>query len=114
MKLKSFNQHINEAYDPNDERYAKLRSLGLTDEPLTEERIQGLQEEWGNDDEITRLVQALKRRTEDMIDKWFPTDDPNDSTAEYHFQEYFDMLEELSADELGMLEYLVVQKWAGY
>jgi hypothetical protein len=114
MKLKSFNEHLNEAYDPNDERYAKLRSLGLTDEPEADERIQGLQEEWGNDDEITRLNLALKRRTEDLIDKWFPTDDPADPTAEDHFQEYFDMLEELGPDELGMLEYLVIQKWNGY
>jgi CHASE3 domain sensor protein len=114
MKLKNFSQHINEAYDPNDERYAKLRSLGLTDEPELEDRMQGLQQEWGDDYEIMRLTQALKKRTEDLIDKWFPTDDPADSTAEEHFQEYFDMLQELSTDELGMLEYLVVQKWAGY
>jgi hypothetical protein len=113
MKLKSFSQHINEAYDPNDERYAKLRSLGLTDEPDVQERIEGLQDEWSDDDEIMRLTQALKRRTGDLVDKWFPTDDPNDSTAEEHLDDYFDMLGELSADELGMLEYLVIQKLNG-
>jgi len=114
MKLKTFNQHVTEAYNPNDERYTRLRSLGLTAEPELEDRIQGLQEEWGNDDEITRLTLALKKRTEDLIYKWFPTDEPKDQTAEEHFQEYFEMLEELGPDELGMLEYLVIQKWHGY
>jgi hypothetical protein len=115
MKLKSFIDHINEAtYNPNDERYSKLRSLGLTDEPDVQERIEGLQEEWSDDSEITRLTQDLKKRTNDLIDKWFPTEDQNDTTANEHFQDYVEMLEELSADEMGMLEWLVTQKWHGY
>jgi hypothetical protein len=114
MKIKSFIDHINEAYDPNDERYAKLRSLGLTDEPDMQERIEGLQEEWSDDSEIMRFTQDLKKRTNDLIDKWFPTEDPNDSTAEEHFQDYVEMLEELDAYDLGMLEYIVLQQKSGY
>jgi hypothetical protein len=114
MKLKNFADHINEAYNPNDERYSKLKSLGLTEEPDLQERIDGLLKEWSNDDKITRLHLSLKRRTEDMISKWFPVDDPNDSTADEHFQDYVEMLEELSADEMGMLEWLVTQQWHGY
>jgi hypothetical protein len=49
-----------------------------------------------------------------MIRKWFPTEDQNDTTANEHFQDYVEMLEELSADEMGMLEWLVTQKWHGY
>lgn len=114
MKLKSFNEHLNEAYNPNDERFAKLRKLGLADEPEMDDRMHGLQDEWMNDEEITRLVSALRRRTSDMIHKWFPVDDPSDSTAEQHFEEYVEMLDELGPDELGFLEYMVMQYNNGY
>ena len=114
MKLKSFNEHLNEAYNPNDERFAKLRKLGLADEPEMDDRMHGLQDEWMNDEEITRLVMALRNRTSDMIHKWFPVDDPSDSTAEQHFEEYVEMLDELGPDELGFLEYMVMQYNNGY
>jgi len=119
MKLKSFIDHINEAkynpkptYNPNDEHYLKLKSLGLTEEPDLQERIEGLQKEWSDDIEIMRLTQNLKKRTNDLIDKWFPVKDQNDTTANEHFQDYVEMLEEVY--ELGMLEWLVTQKWHGY
>ena len=114
MKLKSFRQHINEAYNPNDERYARLRELGLADDPEMDDRINGLLEEWGDDPEITRLVTALKSRTVSMINKWFPAEDPIDPTAEEHFQEYVDMIQELSAEDMGFLEYMVLQHYNGY
>jgi hypothetical protein len=114
MKLKSFNEHVNEAYNPNDERFARLRELGLADDPEMEDRMNGLMEEWGDDPEITKLITALRARTVRMIGKWFPTEDPMDSTAEEHFQEYVDMLQELGADELGFLEYMVLQYYNGY
>jgi hypothetical protein len=114
MKLKSFNEHLNEAYNPNDERFAKLRKLGLADEPEMDDRMHGLQDEWMNDEEITRLVNELRKRTSDVIHKWFPVDDPIDSTAEQHFEEYIEMLDELGPDELGFLEYMVMQYNNGY
>ena len=114
MKLKSFNEHIHEAFNPNDERYSKIRKLGLSPEPEMDDRMHGLQDEWMNDEEITRLVSKLRSRTLTMINKWFPTDDNSDSTAAEHFEEYADMLGELGAEELGFLEYMALQHWNGY
>lgn len=114
MKLKSFNDHINEAYNPNDPGFSRLRKLGLADEPEMDDRMHGLQDDWMNDEEITRLVRELRKRTSDMIHKWFPVEDPMDSTAEEHLQEYVEMLEELGADEMGFLEYMVLQYNNGY
>ena len=114
MKLKSFNEHLNEAYNPNDERFAKLRKLGLAEEPEMDDRMHGLQDEWMNDEEITRLVKALRDRSSDMIRKWFPVDDPSDSTAEEHFQEYIEMLDEVGLEEMGFLEYIALQYYNGY
>ena len=114
MKLKNFADHINEAYNPNDERYSKLRSLGLTDEPELDDRMQGMLEEWRNDEEITRLIKALTVRSTDVIRKWFPVDDPSDSTAEEHFQEYIEMLDEVGLQEMGFLEYIALQYYNGY
>ena len=114
MKLKNFADHINEAYNPNDERYSKLRSLGLTEEPELDDRIQGMLDEWANDEEITRLVKALRDRSTDVIRKWFPVDDPSDSTAEEHFQEYIEMLDEVGPNEMGFLEYIALQYYRGY
>lgn len=114
MKLKSFNEHIHEAFNPNDERYSKLKKFGLANEPEMDDRMHGLQKEWGDDAEITRLVSKLRSRTLTMINKWFPTDDELDSTAAEHFEEYADMLGELGADEMGFLEYMVLQHYNGY
>ena len=118
MKLKSFNDHINEnkesGYNPNDPNFLRLKQLGLADEPEMDDRMHGLQDEWVNDEEITRLVTALRNRTSDMIHKWFPVEDPMDSTADEHFQEYVEMLDEVGADEMGFLEYMVLQYNNGY
>jgi hypothetical protein len=110
MKLKTFNQHINEAYDPGSESAKTLRSLGLAPDLELEERIEGMNDEWTQDPEIDRLVMALKQRTGALINKWFPLDD---SKARDDYFAYQEQLADMSSFDLGVLELMFIQDYNG-
>ena len=113
MKLKSFRQHINEAYEPGDEKLRELRRLGLAEPPVLADRIDGLENEWGSDPEIEKLVSELKSRTGKLIYKWFPVGDPTDNMAFNHYQEYIEHIGDLGSYDTGLLEVLVNQEYDG-
>jgi hypothetical protein len=110
MKLKNFADHINEAYNPNDERYLKLKSLGLTEEPTLDDRIDGLQADWDSNPRIGELITELENIARPLINKWFPTDS-TDTVAIDHYMQYIERIGDLGSYDTGILEVMVTNSY---
>jgi len=105
MKAHNFKQFIKESDDPGQIE-DRLRDLGLAPKKDFDERWDEMVDEWGSDEEISRAIDTLRSRTKAIVDKYIDYNDPED---EQEYDQRREWIYESSIDDLGFLEFMVVQ-----
>lgn len=85
---------------------ARLRDLGLAPKEEFDDRWNNMIDEWGSDPEISRAIDKLKERTKSIINKHIDFSDPEDETE---FDQRVEWLYEQSSDDIGYLEFMIIQ-----
>ena len=84
----------------------RLRDLGLAPKEEFDERWNNMIDEWGSDPEIDQAIQALRRKTSEIINKHIDFGDPED---DQEWDQRREWMNEQSVDDLGELEFMIVQ-----
>jgi len=84
----------------------RLRDLGLAPKEEFDERWNNMIDEWGSDPEIDQAIQALRRKTREIINKHIDFGDPED---EVEWDQRREWMNEQGVDDLGELEFMIVQ-----
>lgn len=85
---------------------SRLRDLGLAPKEEFDDRIAAAIDEWGSDPAINQALDTLKERTKSIINKHIDFSDPEDETE---FEQRVEWINAQDADDLGYLEFMLLQ-----
>ena len=105
MKAQKFKQFINETEDQSQIE-DRLRDLGLAPKEEFDDRWNNMVDEWGSDPEINQAIEALRRKTSEIINKHIDFSDPED---DQEWDQRREWMNEQGVDDLGELEFMIVQ-----
>jgi hypothetical protein len=100
-KLTDFKKFVLESNDDREE----LRNMGFSELPDMEfnQRFQAMTDEWSSDPEVSQALDILKRKTNEILDKWIDYDQDQADWEEIQGQ----IANDFSLDEIGFLEYMI-------
>lgn len=85
---------------------SRLRDLGLAPKEDFDDRFTDMINKWGRDPEINQALDALKARTTLIVNEHIDFSDPEDETE---FEQRVEWINEQDTDDLGYLEFMILQ-----